>query len=485
MATNPSDDFKTATHTAIISDLHLCEAQAVDSRYPLWKKYKTKEFFFDQEFAEFLEHIEAQASGQPVELILNGDIFDFDSCMVQPSVPREVRGLKVTWLEKQRGLYPQEPKSVFKIRQILKEHPIWVQSLTGFLARGHRVVFVIGNHDLELHYPKVQQEVFEALGHTERVRICNWFYISNGDTLVEHGNQYDPYCVCQNPVFPFIRVSKKEEVRLPFGNLACRYLINGMGYFNPHVDENFVMSLHEYVRFFVKYIIRSQPFLLVTWFWGSTVTLWQAFRDVLSPAIKDPLTFEARINDIAYNSNATPPMTRAMRQLSCHPAAYNPLLLARELWLDQAFLVLFIFGGITTLFVYMKLLWNLSFYWLLFPMACFLPFFIFYGKTFKSKIYKYKSPKKRTLEVSGRITRTSRIVYGHTHEPLHEKIGEIEHLNCGVWSPAFTDVECTRRIGKKTFVWIRPDEEGKRKAELLKVTARTPPPPYHAFLLAP
>ena len=74
-------------HTAIISDLHLCEAEPVNPRFPLWKKYKTKEFFYDHVIEDFLKHIESIAHGQPIELILNGDIFDFDSVVSTPENP--------------------------------------------------------------------------------------------------------------------------------------------------------------------------------------------------------------------------------------------------------------------------------------------------------------------------------------------------------------------------------------------------------------
>ena len=47
-------DFSKATYTAIVSDLHLCEAEPESSKFPLWKKYKTREFFFDSQFRVFL-----------------------------------------------------------------------------------------------------------------------------------------------------------------------------------------------------------------------------------------------------------------------------------------------------------------------------------------------------------------------------------------------------------------------------------------------
>src|SRR6476659_5663592 len=98
-------DFGKARFTAIISDLHLCEAEPIHPRFPLWKKYKTREFFFDKTFADFLRHIVNMAGGSEVELVLNGDIFDFDSVMTLPDEPP----FRVSWLEERRGLNPEEP----------------------------------------------------------------------------------------------------------------------------------------------------------------------------------------------------------------------------------------------------------------------------------------------------------------------------------------------------------------------------------------
>src|SRR5690606_21892715 len=158
---------------------------------PLWKRYKSRDFFFDNVFEDFLKHLVVKSRGETVELILNGDIFDFDS---MTSLPEDAP-YKISWLESRRGLHPEEAKSSFKIRKILEDHQLWTKALREFVLKGHRVVFVIGNHDLYLHFPQVQRDIMEALDlppHlATNVRFCAFFYISNGDTLVEHGNQYD------------------------------------------------------------------------------------------------------------------------------------------------------------------------------------------------------------------------------------------------------------------------------------------------------
>lgn len=465
-------DFSQAKHTAVISDLHLCEAEPVNARFPLWKKYKTREFFFDSAFREFLQHIVGMAGGDEVELILNGDIFDFDSVMALPDDPV----YRISWLERRRGLNSEEEKSVFKFGRILDDHEEWVAALRWFVQCGHRVVFVIGNHDLELHWQSVKDLLFERLRlpepFRENVRFCEWFYVSNGDTFVEHGNQQDPYCLCIDPLFPFVLQYNKIEIRLPFGNLACRYMINGMGFFNPHVDTNFVMSAAQYVKFFFTYMLRAQPLLLWTWFWGSFLTLVRSVGDTLLPSLRDPLRTEDRIEEIAKKSNATPRMVRELRELFAHPATHRPIIIARELWLDRAFLVLITLVALLEVFLFIKQVYDLSFFWMFIPILVFVPFFIFYSRAIRSNVAQYKQPQDDILAMTGAITKTGRVVYGHTHHVRHEVIGAIEHLNSGSWSPAFLDVECTKPVGQKTFIWIQPAAEGGREARIFHFDGR-------------
>lgn len=464
----PKSDFRSAQYTAVISDLHLSEAEPVNIRFPLWKKFKTRQFFFDDVFESFLKHIEERAQGAPIELILNGDIFDFDSVMALPDEPT----FHVSWLEKHRGLFPRPDRSRFKIQKILKDHAEFMTSLRDFIMRGNRAVFVIGNHDLELHFPGVQEEIFHSLNlpddKKEQVRFVEWFYISNQDTLIEHGNQYDPYCLCEDPINPYVRGYNYVALKLPFGNLACRYISNGMGFFNPHVDTNYIMTLSEYVKFFFKYIWKAQPGLVFTWFWGSLATLVHASFDRLSAPIRNPLRIEDRVSIIAQKANAEDRMVREMKELFAVPAASKPALLARELWLDRAFIVFIAFFLIFQLMVFVRSVYEISFFWAFIPLFLLLPFFLFYSKSISSLVSSYKEPDDRVLAMASAITKVKRIVYGHTHHTRHEIIGSVEYLNSGCWSPAFLDVECTKPIDQKTFIWISPGENGVRQAELMK-----------------
>lgn len=461
-------DFKNANFTAVVSDLHLCEAEPENKKFPLWKKYKTKQFFFDQEFSEFLLWTEAEAKGAPVELVLNGDIFDFDSVTQIPQKPTYF----VSEIEKTRGLEPEETKSVDKIKFILADHPLWVSAISNFIKSGNKVVFIIGNHDLELHWLSVQRTILDSLNldveERYRVRFVEWFYISNGDTLIEHGNQYDPYCICEDPVNPLIIEYNRRKVKLPFGDWASRYLVNSMGFFNPHVETNFLLSLWDYVKIFFRYMVRAQPMIMWTWFVSSLMIFIKVFRLNLTQPIQDPLTIEKRIEGIAQRANADAKMVREMRALFVEPASRDLIQIAKELWLDRAFLVFLGLASLLVLFVLVNQIFYVSLYWLFIPLLILLPPFTMYSRTVNSYISDYKKPDEGILLYSSLITRTRRIVYGHTHTVLHEIIGGVEHLNSGTWSPAFLDLECTKMVGSKTFIWIYSAGEA-REAHVMQV----------------
>lgn len=470
-------------YTAIISDLHLTDPEPprhqTKSRHPLWKKFKTKDFYIDESLVQFLEHIQQEVKKNNnekhhIELILNGDIFDFDSVMSLP----EKAIYKINWLETRRGLFPRQEKSLFKIKTILDEHRPFVGAMREFLINGNKIVIIPGNHDVELHFPEVQQFIREALSLTEETQnnlvFTSWFYISNKDTLIEHGNQQDPYCICENPLNPFLLDYNELSVRLPFGNVACRYMMNGLGLFNPHVEKNYIMSISEYINFFFKYLVTTQPLIMWTWLWGSVATMGHVVADRFATPFKGHISQESQVNIAAVNSQATPAMVRQLQELFVIPATNNPILIAKELWLDRLFLILFgfivIYFIVSTLNNYL----GISLYWVFLPLALFIPFFLFYARSVTSLVSEYKEPSEVLLSRQAEIAEVERVVYGHTHVPRHEYYGFVEHLNSGTWSPAFTNVECTEAFERNTYVWIKPGEGGEisRTAELLQFTTK-------------
>ncbi|HMV68265.1 MAG TPA: metallophosphoesterase [Myxococcota bacterium] len=457
--------------TIVISDVHVTTAEPPDPARPMWKRYKQADLFVDGRIARMLRDVRRSAPGR-VELVLNGDFFDFDGVT---QLPRDGR-FPTTWLERHRGLAPTAAKSAWKMDRILDDHPELVAALREHVVDGHDLVVVPGNHDIDLLWPEVQERLLRRLdldrGHTDpsvgergAVRFCDWFYVSGGDTLIEHGNQYDSYCLCYDPIWPTIRLDDgPPRMRLPFGNHASRVMINGMGIINPHADATWIMPFWGFVLFFWQHVLRVQPLLPFTWMWTATVTFWLSVRDGLEPSERDVLRLEERVEEIAERARGTPRMVRGLLALRVHPAFFTPWRIARELWLDRLLLFALVVVGTFQVLATANVFVVVSIWWWLALLGLFFPPFLFYARSVNSEALDFDRAVGRRLHLVSAVAGVSRVVFGHTHREGHEVHGGVEVLNPGTWSPAFADPTCRVRVGRTCVVRIEPTEGGARVA---------------------
>jgi hypothetical protein len=441
----------------------LSDFEEEDPARPGWRRFKSRAAAPDEKLVDLLAHLRVLAGGAPVELVFAGDTFDFDTIVALPaSAP-----FAVSWLERRRGLVPEEERSVWKMRRILEDHAPLFAALRAFLAEGNTLVFIIGNHDLELHWPAVHAELRAVLAppRPEALAICEFFRVSADDTLVLHGNQLDAYCACHDPLHPFVEVQGRMRVRSPFGNVAGKLMLNGMGFLNPHVEASFIRPLGEHLTFFVRYLARAQPLIAWTWLWTAMATLWVSVGEGLRPDVRDPASLDARVRDAARRANTTPRLVRALRDVRVHPAVFSPLRVARELWLDRAVLL---FGLVVLGYqIVTALHWaaGVSAAWIVPIFAALLPFYIAYARSCRSEVGDTERAILDHVPVLASLARVRRVVVGHTHRADIWRVGDATLFNPGHWSPAFDDVECEKPVGTNGFVWIRPEVEG-RVAEL-------------------
>ena len=457
-------------HTFVLSDMHLSDAEPVDPKRPMWRSFRGKKHFVDADMIALARHAAAlaEAEGDTAELVLNGDVFDFDPVVKMPVPPPPA----IHWLARLRGLGTEQWMSAFKMQCILADHPELFVALGDFVRRGHHLVFVMGNHDLELVWPAVQDLIRNALrvepADHERIRFCEWFYLSVGDVFVSHGHHYDPYCVPTDGINPLIAVRGVPRVRLPFGDVANRYMLNGMGYFNPHATANYIMTGRQYVKFFFKYMVRDQPLLLWTWLWSAAVTLLITLAEFFRPALRDPMTIEDKVQGIADRSRATPAMVRQLAAVDVPSACTNPLMIVRELWLDRAILFVGMVYLAWQVILWVNLAWPISPWWVMLPFSMLFPLYMQYSFQVKPETFAQPLLTPERAEWIARITGVRFAVMGHTHLPEMAEIGPLQFCNAGFWSPAFSEPECKNRIGTQTYAWLRPQAGGDRTMDLME-----------------
>ena len=190
----------------IVSDLHLGAGDYLD------------DFNQDESFITFMDMV---AKRRGTELIINGDFIDFVAVTLDKDSSRPFSRLGST-----------ESESLGKLERVLEAHVDLFISLRAFMEKGHRVVLVPGNHDVDLFWPRVRDRLLEELGGPD----SNHFHFESsgiyrtGSLYVEHGNQYYADSVFENFTHPFLRDPKTGELRLErsWGSCFMEYFSNGM-----------------------------------------------------------------------------------------------------------------------------------------------------------------------------------------------------------------------------------------------------------------
>jgi len=162
--------------------------------------------------------------GRPTcwRLVVAGDLVDFIGISLVPA-PHEAVPFRVTPEEERGGLGPESDKAVWKLSQVVSRHRRFVERLARFVADGHDLVIVAGNHDQEWRLSAVRRAFVAALesalqrscGRHEplaaRVLFRDWFHLEPGRLYVEHGHRYDEYCVAPEPADDPTPTSTKRQ----------------------------------------------------------------------------------------------------------------------------------------------------------------------------------------------------------------------------------------------------------------------------------
>ena len=136
----------------------------------------TDDFISDKTLANLI--LKLSVRRQPIDLVLNGDTFDF---------------LKCPYLVESRVIYPRhitEEISLGKLNLIYQAHGLVFKVLKKFVSNKlHELYFIIGNHDYDLVYPKIQKKIRELLGSKNNIHFRVKY--QQHEVYIEHGQQYD------------------------------------------------------------------------------------------------------------------------------------------------------------------------------------------------------------------------------------------------------------------------------------------------------
>ena len=251
----------------VVSDLHMGRGKNPETR----RFFTLENFFWDEDFQRFCQYLcrNAQAREKPFKLLLNGDTFDL--LRIEPDPTHDPTSLH----ERRFGPAHTPSQAAKTVGQILAGHPRFVQGIVDVLAAGYDVIILPGNHDIEVQWQPVQEEIRQCLlkalidhqgepqAHKtlEHLSFQSWFYHEPGRVWIEHGCQYDPensfrYLLRENLV-TMPDVLHQTEQDMPLGNFFQRYLYNFFG----HITF-IVPSTRANLRY-LRWLLLHQPRLLL------------------------------------------------------------------------------------------------------------------------------------------------------------------------------------------------------------------------------
>src|SRR5437667_5429724 len=117
--------------------------------------YRTRSSHPDGEFGALVDRLLDEHDGDAIELVFNGDLLDFDAPWVKDGV--------ASFDE-----FPLTDEGCgAQAERIAADHSKFFEAVARVAERGHRVVFLSGNHDLELCFPRVRSAISRAIAaHT-------------------------------------------------------------------------------------------------------------------------------------------------------------------------------------------------------------------------------------------------------------------------------------------------------------------------------
>ncbi|MBG59785.1 MAG: hypothetical protein CMJ16_04935 [Peredibacter sp.] len=178
----------------IISDIEMSCGGEVD------------DFVHTRYLCEFIsQYNQGPYQDKEVDIVFNGDTFDFLKTQIDHETPHLI----------------DEDMAMEKLHQIETAHKEFFETLKEFVKHknaARRIHFIVGNHDQELLFPRVQDRIVELCGNSGQI-LFPGFEMRVGDLLIEHGSQKDQ--LFEVPVDkPFLNYNGKKILNLPWTSVT-------------------------------------------------------------------------------------------------------------------------------------------------------------------------------------------------------------------------------------------------------------------------
>lgn len=320
----------------VISDIHLGEI-LYNEAAPGLADYVHA---LNRELADF---VAAHRERLPVEgawhLVINGDMFDF---------------VKLATLGDATSVALEQAAAIReRLARIIKVHEPLFRELARFILDGHRLTIIEGNHDAEVYWREVRNDLRSAvlrLAHAhqdalqqapiaaelvaERMRFRTWFEAGDVEGVafhIEHGHQYDEFCSFEYNLAPYDDVSRRE-VAMPLAHRAIPYFTELLRSYAAQPVEDF--DGRSALRFMASLGPRKAWVLFKVYLVAMLELLKQAGKKRRHELLGLGEEHRRELHALAANSPYDVGTLTRMDGLKAMPAEYSVIKMVRVFWLD-------------------------------------------------------------------------------------------------------------------------------------------------------
>jgi metallophosphoesterase superfamily enzyme len=240
----------------VLSDVHL-GSDIVDGGS---RRGPARSASVDDDLRALLDHYrEARPDGDGDlwHLVINGDFIDFIGISI--GTAGASLSTEPSMEERAHGLGTSEDHACVKLARVAERHHAVFASLAAFVAAGHRLTIVPGNHDMEFHWDRVKEELralllraaavrpeepVDSAEFLGRIQFSPWFFWVEGVAYIEHGHQYDTFCATDHVMTP---LSPLDPRRLASGftEVLLRFVVHPTRALGQHGHDK--MGLVDYI----------------------------------------------------------------------------------------------------------------------------------------------------------------------------------------------------------------------------------------------
>ncbi len=441
---NPVSIPPNGSNYLLFSDVHL-GADLVQHARPWTKSRLAEALSIDGQLGAMLDHYREQSDpNRPWRLVIAGDFIDLIGMSISPALGAQFE-TPLTEDDLIHGLGSAQDHAVLKLRAVAVRHDSLFKKLAAFVEAGHSLVFVRGNHDVEMYWELAQRTFIETLIERSslaasdvlarklfesRVEFRHWFFYVRGFLYVEHGHQYDATCAYQNVLAPR---SPRDPSRISysFSDILVRYVVLTTRELSVDGHEN--NSVFDYLRLGFSLGLHGCAMLGYRFF-SAVGRMVGAWRDHLSAAAaKIRAEHESSIEHHASHFRVNIDSLRAITKLWPTPTTGGLMSIFHTVFLDGLAAALISGVTITTL----GALGVLPLPWLPVIMASVMLGIFVYMKS--CRVIEPHAALRRGAEKVAELMPARYVVMGHTHKPTMDPIATTSgaassYVNLGNWT---------------------------------------------------